>query len=448
MPDLKLAQNKAFWRKYGDIIVIDTEFQYSREIIQFSACRLVGPDWKVVDEISIYVKPLSGIRGGIQPIITQLTGITTEMVESEGLEPVDAAKKIASFVNKGTAFASYAGLEDLYLLQNLFFKTGVQCPKIFTERRIKSDKESCKFIDVSLMAKLVMPDILETINQDDSEHPITMTNILSLDKMCKLVGIEVDGTQLHRAYYDVELITKLFINLFERIYPKYGEIPVIKWERNHMVLKLYPTWALSDSKNDMKILKDLKYGNALVGSRKKRNRRRNRRRNRMRMRTNTKNIVFLDIDGVLNNDFTTDDCCGFTGIDDEKIELLKKIVVSQNASIVLISTWREYWEKEEKEKQDELANYLDKKFEKFGLKVLDKTEDDYCHRGNGILDYVKKHEIKNYVILDDEDFVDYDLVDITSHLIKTSPRYGLVEDNVQDAIKILSNKSNLNEKLN
>ena len=117
MSDVKSAQDIAFWRKYGDIIIIDTEFQYAREIIQFSACRLVGPNWKIVDNMSIYVKPFSDIKNGIQPIVTELTGITTEIIEREGLEPIIAAKEIAAFVSKGTVFASYAGLEDLYLLQ-------------------------------------------------------------------------------------------------------------------------------------------------------------------------------------------------------------------------------------------------------------------------------------------------------------------------------------------
>ena len=299
------------------------------------------------------------------------------------------------------------------------------------------------------MSRLLMPEILKTINQDGVEKPILETNILSLDKMCRLVNIDVDSSQLHRAYYDVELITKLFVKLFDMIYPTYGEIPVIKWERNHKVLRLYPTWALSKSKNDIQILKDLKYGNALVGSAKKKSKRRKqrdaRRVKRKKMENMNKNIIFLDVDGVLNNDFTIEFCGNCCGIEDNKVELLSKLVKATNAKIVLISTWKETWEKKEKENQDMMANYLDEKLAKYDLIAMDKTKDDYYHRGQGVLNYVNKHNVKNYVIIDDEKFEDYDIDGILNHLVQTSPRYGLVEEDVQKSLSILSNSNNEKE---
>ena len=54
------------------------------------------------------------------------------------------------------------------------------------------------------------------------------------------------------------------------------------------------------------------------------------------------NVVFLDIDGVLNDDNTTEKTPqGFIGIDDEKVIFLKKICDKLKATIVLSSDWRD-----------------------------------------------------------------------------------------------------------
>ena len=77
--------------------------------------------------------------------------------------------------------------------------------------------------------------------------------------------------------------------------------------------------------------------------------------------------IFLDIDGVLNCNNTTDDCFGMTGIEDRLVQKLSTIVKVTGAEIVLTSTWRDYWEPLEKGKQDAEGVYLDCKLEKYGL---------------------------------------------------------------------------------
>ena len=54
-------------------------------------------------------------------------------------------------------------------------------------------------------------------------------------------------------------------------------------------------------------------------------------------------VVFLDIDGVLNEEKSRSRCCGYKGIDDKKVENLAKIIKTTNAAIVLISTWKDDW---------------------------------------------------------------------------------------------------------
>ena len=62
------------------------------------------------------------------------------------------------------------------------------------------------------------------------------------------------------------------------------------------------------------------------------------------------------------------------------------------------------------------------------------------YRGNGILAYLKDHPAEAYVILDDENFRDYQSCPaIQDHLVLTDYMTGLSDDDVEKAIKILSN---------
>ena len=153
-------------------------------------------------------------------------------------------------------------------------------------------------------------------------------------------------------------------------------------------------------------------------------------------------VIFLDVDGVLNTPSSESRCGEYIGIDDEKVEKLKKIVEKTKAEIVLISTWKKYWRKEEKLKplQDYSANYLDEKLAKQGLKAIDKTKDKanglYLSRGESILEYVYRNNVENYIILDDCQF-DYDGCDLTDNYIKTNQIEGLSEQQVKAACETL-----------
>lgn len=155
-------------------------------------------------------------------------------------------------------------------------------------------------------------------------------------------------------------------------------------------------------------------------------------------------VIFLDIDGVLNTPSSESRCGEYIGIDDEKVKKLKKIVEKTKAEIVLISTWKKYWRKEEKLKplQDYSATYLDEKLAKQGLKAIDKTKDKadgrYLSRGESILEYVYRNNVGNYIILDDCQF-DYDGCDLSDKLIKTNQTEGLTEKEVKTACRILVN---------
>ena len=154
-------------------------------------------------------------------------------------------------------------------------------------------------------------------------------------------------------------------------------------------------------------------------------------------------IIFLDIDGVLNAEHSRSRCGKFIGIDNDKLLRLKRIVDETDAKIVLVSTWKENWERLPSRKiyQNELADYLDKRFKRVGLAVFDKTLNSlagvYFSRGEGILEYMYCKQIEGFVIIDDYQF-DYDGCGLTDRYVKTDNRIGITEENVQKAIVILN----------
>lgn len=151
-------------------------------------------------------------------------------------------------------------------------------------------------------------------------------------------------------------------------------------------------------------------------------------------------VIFLDIDGVLNCRITNDRLHGALGIDPDKLNRLKQIVEVTGATIVLISSWKDYWEREYKEQQDDFANYLDLRLKSENLQIYDKTEDKYWNRGEGILNWIKVHDVMSFIIVDDERF-DYDNFEVLSkRLIETTEgadNGGLQDTHVKRAISLL-----------
>ena len=153
---------------------------------------------------------------------------------------------------------------------------------------------------------------------------------------------------------------------------------------------------------------------------------------------NQMQIMFLDIDGVLNNSTTTEQCAGCVGINNHCLGRFKNIIDLTGAKIVLISTWKEHWEKDKSRKhlQDEFANYLDMKFAEIGLEVYDKVTDvdgEWITRGRNIMEYIKRVKPSNFVIIDDLSF-DYAECGLKPFHVKTNPNRGLLEVNTMRII--------------
>lgn len=146
-----------------------------------------------------------------------------------------------------------------------------------------------------------------------------------------------------------------------------------------------------------------------------------------------KNIIFLDIDGVLN-----DNCSNFLL---ESIETLKILVKKYNAKVVMITSLQ-------KNGTENKRKLLKHQFEELKVSNIDFIDPNFygslCDiklpsRLLGIVDYLKNNEVANYVIIDDEYQNDYKLICLNHY--KTMPFKGLT---YKDLPKILIKPVNLN----
>lgn len=148
-------------------------------------------------------------------------------------------------------------------------------------------------------------------------------------------------------------------------------------------------------------------------------------------------VLFLDVDGVLNNYHTKDRApCGLLGLDVINLMNLQHIVENVDVSIILSSDWRL-----DRNKVNGMFDYLVTRLSEYNIKILDTTIDTGCYtaRGFEISEYLKNHpEIDNYVILDDRNFPDFDLYGLRNNFIKTNAYLGLTILDAESAINILN----------
>lgn len=132
--------------------------------------------------------------------------------------------------------------------------------------------------------------------------------------------------------------------------------------------------------------------------------------------------VFLDVDGVLNGSRTEERTPnGYTGIDDVFLEKLQKVVATLNAQIVLVSDWKDGWEKDPIECDLE-AQYLNDRLLEYDLSIIDKTIDVSPElRGEGILSWLKAKASDDcdYLVFDDNLFDYRKHENIAKHVILT-----------------------------
>lgn len=146
-------------------------------------------------------------------------------------------------------------------------------------------------------------------------------------------------------------------------------------------------------------------------------------------------IIFLDVDGVLNNGTWAMEMYeqGVRVYHDDllyepSLAQLKRIVDETGAFIVVSSSWRQV---------PTAYVHLREWLEMYGLEITDKTPYVGGVRGNDITAWFNRHPGNyRYVILDDED----DMDGHTEHLVKTDFYSGLTEERADECIRRLGRR--------
>jgi len=124
-------------------------------------------------------------------------------------------------------------------------------------------------------------------------------------------------------------------------------------------------------------------------------------------------VIFLDIDGVVNNKRTKENFQGFMTVDPAMAAVVQRIVRNTGCEIVLLSSWRLF------------QNGRDKVERKI-CKFADITPILHAPRGYEIKVWLTRHpEIEHYAILDDAGSI---LPEQRANFFETTWGSGLTED--------------------
>lgn len=166
-------------------------------------------------------------------------------------------------------------------------------------------------------------------------------------------------------------------------------------------------------------------------------------------------VIFLDIDGVLNHQgylnakkqegqeliVKPEDWYGAHQIEPEKVELLNRIVEATKAVVVVCSTWRKRFSREEMQEMLLQRGFKGRLWD-FTPPPFQKSGGRWSTTGDEIAKWLEKARAESphadivYVVLDDNDIHNAQVVP----QIRTSMESGLEEDHVELAIRMLNLK--------
>lgn len=164
------------------------------------------------------------------------------------------------------------------------------------------------------------------------------------------------------------------------------------------------------------------------------------------------NVVFLDIDGVLNSNFWCEnnqrEISNGTLIDKDKVKLLSTLVKTTRAKIILHSGWRFWFDSNLKSLRIEAEKLVDI-FQREGLSIDGVTPDLTTEeirltkkfslvKADEILLWISEHkDVQNWIVIDD---LDLHNSEIAQHQIKTDNTIGLTVEDLENAKKMLLRK--------
>ena len=191
------------------LLVLDTETSglcfSGDEIIEFAASKLVWRDgaWVSVAEVDEFIRTTNDRK--LPPKITELTGITDEMLLEEGISKQAICSILAQLFTPGTMIAAYNAQFDLLFLYHLLNRYG--------DARLLKDKSKLDLL---------------TVYRDRRSYPHRLCDAI------EAYGLQDSVQNSHRAIDDVRATVEVlrameaerddlerYINLFGYS-PKYG----------------------------------------------------------------------------------------------------------------------------------------------------------------------------------------------------------------------------------
>ena len=145
------------------------------------------------------------------------------------------------------------------------------------------------------------------------------------------------------------------------------------------------------------------------------------------------NRLCLDVDGVIRIDKLEEHPI----FDKSSLLNLKEICTKTNCKIVLTSDWQN--------DQSKLKN-LKRVLKVLDLKIDDVAYGEYENRGKNILNYLKKHNCNNYIVIDDDIDIIKNEID-SNHYIITHCATGITDEIKNEVIKRLGDSYDLDYRI-
>ena len=134
-------------------------------------------------------------------------------------------------------------------------------------------------------------------------------------------------------------------------------------------------------------------------------------------------VIFLDIDGVLNTNSDRE-------ISNDKLKLLSGLVFKTGAEVVLSSSWRNWWNNPKTNIPGSFITKWKNQFLDNNISITLTTELE-CPKNLSIKKFITQHNVKCYVVLDDEP------ID-TGNLVQINGDVGLTQIDCQKAAQFLN----------
>ena len=135
-------------------------------------------------------------------------------------------------------------------------------------------------------------------------------------------------------------------------------------------------------------------------------------------------VIFLDIDGVLNTNLNKE-------ISNDKLKLLSELVSKTGADVVLSSSWRNWWNHPKTNIPGSFITKWKKQFLDNNISITLTTELE-CPKNLSIEKFITQHNVKSFVVLDDQNVFD-------KNLVQTDAEQGLTQFDCQKAFQLLLN---------